>query len=308
MNREKIKEKIMLESKRLGFDFCGFAPAEYLEEDAKRLDSWLTKNYHAEMHYMENNFDLRVDIRKLFPSAKTVLVFLKNYFSENKYGNDQAKISRYAYGKDYHKVIKKKLKQIYFEIQQFGEIGGRYFVDSAPVLERTWATKAGLGWVGKNGMLINKKVGSFYFIAVMVLDIDLNVEKHISTNHCGTCNRCIEACPTQAILPNKEINASQCISYFTIELKSNEINSDKDFKHWMFGCDICQEVCPWNRFSIQNSEPDFIPNKKILSLDTKAWLEMEKSTFDEISLNSPLRRSKLEGIQRNIKYLLKNNS
>jgi len=290
----------------LGFDFCGIAKATRLDEDAKRLESWLNKGMHGSMHYMERYFDLRIDPGKLVPGAKSVITLLINYFPSEKQQNDELKISKYAYGKDYHEVIREKLNKFVELIrEQVGEIHGRGFVDSAPVLERTWAQRSGLGWVGKNGNLINKQMGSFFFIATLITDLDLVPDDPFVKDYCGSCTRCIDSCPTDAILPNKVVDGSKCISYFTIELKDMLIPSEMKgkFENWMFGCDICQDVCPWNRFSKPTNEIEFTPLPEILNLSTKEWEMMSEDKFRQLFRHSPLSRSKLKGIQRNLKFV-----
>ncbi len=305
MNRAsaQITDFIKTQSNALGFDFCGISKADFLEEDAPRLEDWLSKNYHGEMAYMANHFDKRLDPRKLMDDCKSVVCVMKNYYSPFEQEAHLPKISKYAYGKDYHKVIKKDLNKLLQELQQFGEIKGRPFVDSAPVLERSWAAKSGIGWVGKNGMLLNKRAGSFFFIGVLLLDVDLDYDIPFVTDHCGSCTKCIDACPTDAILPNKTIVGNQCISYHTIELKSELISSDKKWGDWMFGCDICQDVCPWNRFSEPNSEARFEPRLDILNTTKEEWEQMTEATFDVLSQASPIRRTKLSGIKRNLKFI-----
>ncbi len=288
-----------------GFDYCGIAKAQTLDEDARRLEAWLQKGLHGNMQYMENYFDLRVDPTKLVPGAKSVITVLKNYFPAQN-SSAEYKISKYAYGKDYHTVIKTQLKQMIQELQEkIGQFNGRGFVDSAPVLERTWAQKSGLGWVGKNGNLITKQSGSFFFIATLITDLELNYDDPFAKDFCGSCTKCIDACPTEAIQPNKVINGSKCISYFTIELKDEIIPEEMKgkFRNWMFGCDVCQDVCPWNRFSKPTAETEFTPLPEILNLSTKEWEEMSEEAFKKIFKHSPLSRSKYKGIQRNIKFL-----
>lgn len=291
---------------RHGFDYCGIAKAQRLDDDARKLENWLKKGLHGKMQYMENYFDLRIDPAKLVPGAKSVITFLKNYYpSYNKQTGD-FKISKYAYGKDYHYVIKEQLKQLLNELQEnFGSINGRGFVDSAPVLERSWAQRTGLGWIGKNGNLINKQNGSFFFIATLITDLELNPDDPYATDYCGSCTRCIDACPTAAIEPGKVINGNKCISYFTIELKDEVIPEEMKgkFQNWMFGCDICQDVCPWNRFSKPSNEPEFNPLPEILNLTTKEWEELSEEAFKKLFKHSPLSRSKYKGIQRNIRFL-----
>lgn len=304
-SKQAISQFVRDKSHELGFDECGIAKADFLAEDAPRLEKWLNDGHHGQMQYMANNFDLRLDPRKLVNGTKTVLTVFQNYFPEKEQPEGVPKISKYAYGKDYHKVIKKKLQQILNGLQQFGNIQGRAFTDSAPVLERSWAQKSGIGWVGKNGMLINKKLGSFYFIGVLLLDIELEYDNPFPTDHCGTCTKCIDACPTDAILPNKEINGSQCISYYTIELKEAVINADKKWDDWVFGCDICQDVCPWNRFSSPTAEKAFSPRFDILNTSALEWQYMNEESFKVISQASPIKRTKLSGMQRNVGFIKK---
>jgi epoxyqueuosine reductase len=286
----------------------GFAKADFLEEDAIRLESFLKNNYHGKMSYLENHFDLRVDPRKLVPNAKSVITLLLNYYPNESQDIDSPKIAKYAWGMDYHDVIKEKLKALLAYINQhIGQIDGRGFVDSAPVLERTWANKSGLGWIGKNGNLINKQVGSFFFIATLICDLELEPDPTFKTDHCGTCTRCIDACPTDAIIDNKKIDASKCISYLTIELKDQLIPDAFEGKmdNWLFGCDVCQDVCPWNRFSKPHTEQAFKAHKEILNLSSQEWEALEESTFNTLFKHSPLKRSKWKGLQRNIQFINK---
>ena len=302
------KQRIQQEALRLGFMSVGFAKADFLEEDAVRLESFLKNNYHGKMSYLENHFDLRVDPRKLVPNAKSVITLLLNYYPEEKQENNAPKIAKYAWGMDYHEVIKEKLKALFAYINQhIGQIDGRGFVDSAPVLERTWANKSGLGWIGKNGNLINKQAGSFFFIATIICDLELEPDPTFKTDHCGTCTRCIDACPTDAIIDNKSIDASKCISYLTIELKDQLIPNEFEGKmdNWLFGCDVCQDVCPWNRFSMPHTEQAFIAHKEILNLSSQEWEAIEENTFNTLFKHSPLKRSKWKGLQRNIQFLNK---
>jgi epoxyqueuosine reductase len=290
----------------LGFDHCGVAKAGKLDADAARLEQWLNKGMHGSMGYMEKYFDLRTDPTKLVPGAQSVITLLKNYFPAVKQEPNTPKISKYAYGQDYHEVIKEKLNSLLSLLQEeIGEIQGRGFVDSAPVLERTWAQRSGLGWVGKNGNLINKQSGSFYFIATLITDLPLLYDDPYAKDYCGSCTRCIDACPTQAILPDKVVNGSQCISYFTIELKDMLLPADMKgkFDNWMFGCDTCQDVCPWNRFSKPHTETDFTPIPAILELDTAEWKAMTEESFKQLFKHSPLRRTKFSGIQRNLRFI-----
>ncbi|MDB5196143.1 MAG: epoxyqueuosine reductase [Flaviaesturariibacter sp.] len=288
-----------------GFDYCGIAKAQQLDEDARKLEAWLRTGMHGNMQYMENYFDLRIDPTKLVPGAKSVITLLKNYYPEQADAGE-LKISKYAWGKDYHTVIKQKLKGFINELQdKIGHFAGRGFVDSAPVLERSWAQRSGLGWIGKNGNLITKGNGSFFFIATLIVDVELNYDDPFAKDFCGSCRRCIDACPTDAILPNKTINGSQCISYFTIELKDEIIPSEMKgkFDNWMFGCDVCQDVCPWNRFSTPHQEAGFSPLPQLLNLTTKEWEDLSEEMFQTLFKHSPLKRSKHKGIQRNVRFL-----
>ncbi len=290
----------------MGFDYCGIARAEILNEDARRLEKWLNKGMQGSMQYMENHFDLRIDPGKLVPGARSVITLLKNYYPSEQQRHDTPKISKYAFGKDYHEVIRKNLNLLIGLMrEEIGEINGRGFVDSAPVLERTWAQRSGLGWVGKNAILINKQSGSFYFIATLITDLELEYDDAFARDYCGTCTKCIDTCPTDAILPGKVVDGSKCISYFTIELKEMMIPGEMKgtFNNWMFGCDICQDVCPWNRFSKPHHEEGFTPIPEILNLSNKEWEEMTAENFKKIFIDSPLSRAKFKGIQRNLKFI-----
>ena len=295
-------------AKEEGFMYCGIAKALRLEDDERRLEKWLNKGMQGKMGYMENHFDLRVDPTKLVPGAKSVITFLMNYYPKEQQMQDVPKIARYAWGEDYHEVIRAKLKTILSKIEEkTGEINGRGFVDSAPVLERAWALRSGLGWVGKNGNLITKSTGSYFFIATLITDLVLEYDDPYFKDYCGSCNRCVEACPTDAILPNKIVDGSKCISYFTIELKDAIIPEEMKgkFGDWMFGCDVCQEVCPWNRFAIPHEEEKFKPIAEILEYNIKDWEAITEESFKKIFKHSPLKRSKFSGIQRNLR-LIKN--
>ncbi len=297
---------VKLAAKELGFDYCGIAKAALLSDDAKRLEKWLSKGMHGTMQYMENHFDLRIDPQKLFPGAKSVITLLKNYYPSETQELHAPKIAKYAWGNDYHDVIRQQLRQLLSILEiKIGQINGRGFVDSAPVLERSWALKSGLGWIGKNGNLINQKTGSFFFIATLVVDIELNYDDPIAKDYCGTCTKCIDHCPTEAIQENKVIDGSKCISYFTIELKDALIPSNMKgkFNDWMFGCDICQDVCPWNRFSTPHQEPLFDPIPEILHMSNLEWMDLSKEQFDTLFKHSPLKRSKFTGITRNLKFI-----
>ena len=295
---------IKAEAKRLGFLSCGISKAEFLEDEAPRLENWLNKNMHGEMSYMANHFDKRLDPTLLVPDSKSVVSLLLNYFPEETQTNETYKISKYAYGEDYHFVIKDKLKQLLNFIQnEIGEVHGRAFTDSAPVLDKAWAAKSGLGWIGKHSNLITKSNGSFYFIAELIIDLELDYDYAV-TDHCGSCTACLDACPTQAITEPYVVDGSKCISYFTIELK-NEIPSDMKgkFDDWMFGCDICQDVCPWNRFSKTHKEPLFNPNQELLSMSKKDWEEITEEVFRKVFEKSAVKRTKYSGFIRNINFL-----
>lgn len=293
-------------ARQLGFSYCGIARAEQLDEDARRLEAWLRQGMHGSMRYMENHFDLRIDPRKLVPGAKSVITLLQNYYPEQKQETGIPKIAKYAYGQDYHDVIRAKLHSFLAQINgSIGEIQGRGFVDSAPVLERTWAVKSGAGWIGKNGNLINKQTGSFYFIATLIVDIALQYDDPLAKDFCGSCRKCIEACPTEAIGNNKVIDGSKCISYFTIELKDALIPEQMKgkFDNWLFGCDVCQDICPWNRFSKSHSEPAFTPIPEILNLGTHEWEALSEDAFARIFKGSPIKRAKYKGIKRNLSFI-----
>ncbi|RTY95695.1 tRNA epoxyqueuosine(34) reductase QueG [Flavobacterium sp. GSP27] len=295
---------IKSEAKRLGFLSCGIAKAGFLEQEAPRLENWLENNRNGQMYYMENHFDKRLNPTLLVEDAKSVVSLLLNYYPEDLQNTDSYKISKYAYGQDYHFVIKEKLKEFLFSIQStIGDVSGRAFVDSAPVLDKAWAAKSGLGWIGKNSNLLTQKVGSFYFIAELIIDLDLDYDNP-TTDHCGTCTACIDACPTAAIVAPYVVDGSKCISYFTIELKENIPQEMKGkFDEWAFGCDVCQDVCPWNKFSKAHKEPLFNPNPELLSLSKKDWIEITEETFKAVFKNSPLKRAKFQGLKRNIDFL-----
>ena len=303
--KEKHTALIKTEAKRLGFLSCGISKADFLEEEAPRLEKWLKNNMHGEMQYMENHFDKRLDPRLLVEGSKSVISLLLNYFpSQTQQDPEAPKISKYAYGTDYHFVIKDKLKQLLAFIEtEIGEVGGRAFVDSAPVLDKAWAAKSGLGWVGKNSNLLSKQVGSFFFIAELIVDLELDFDAPV-TDHCGSCTACIDACPTEAITEPYVVDGSKCISYFTIELKDQiPTEFSGKFDDWMFGCDVCQDVCPWNRFSKPHNEPLFNPNPELLSMSKKDWEEITQEVFSEIFKKSPVKRTKFAGLKRNIEFL-----
>jgi epoxyqueuosine reductase len=295
---------IKREAKRLGFDFCGISKADFLEKEASHLEKWLHQGMNGKMQYMENYFDLRLDPRKLVPGAKSVISLMLNYYPEEKQNRDAPKISKYAYGKDYHFVIKDKLKELLHTMNdQIGEIHGRAFADSAPVLERAWAAKSGLGWIGKNAQLLRPQNGSFFFLAELIVDIALEADAPIK-DYCGSCTRCMDACPTQAIVGPKIVDGSKCISYFTIELKEAMPAEMRDsLDGWMFGCDVCQDVCPWNRFSRPHTTEEMQPNPAILNMTSKDWQEITEDVFKKTFKGSPLKRAGYQGIRRNINYL-----
>jgi epoxyqueuosine reductase len=303
-NKSKYTQLIKTEAQRLGFLSCGISKAGFLEEEAPRLENWLNKQMHGQMSYMENNFDKRLNPILLVDDAKSVISLLLNYYPSEIQNSDSYKISKYAYGQDYHFVIKEKLNELLHFIQtEIGDISGRAFVDSAPVLDKAWAAKSGLGWIGKNSNLLSKQVGSFYFIAELIVDLDLEYD-YATTDHCGSCTACIDACPTEAIVAPYVVDGSKCISYFTIELKENIPQEMKGkFDDWAFGCDVCQDVCPWNKFSKPHNEPLFYPNSEILSYTKKDWEEITEDTFKKVFKNSAVKRTKFEGLSKNIEFL-----
>lgn len=303
---KNIRDFISQRASELGFLNIGFAKAEFLKDEAPRFEKWLSENRHGEMSYMENHFDKRLDPRLLVDDTKTIISFTYNYYTEALQSDPEApKLSKYAYGRDYHKVIKKKLKTLLQEVQSnFGEINGRYFVDSAPILEKAWAEKSGIGWVGKNANLLSRENGSFYFLSQMLLDVDLEPSIPFADDFCGTCTKCIDSCPTEAIIEPYVVDGSKCISYLTIELKDAIPSSFKGkMDNWMFGCDVCQDVCPWNRFSKPHSESDFIPKEGLLEMTQKEWNELTEETFKNFFTGSAVNRTKLSGLKRNIKFL-----
>ncbi|WP_417854323.1 tRNA epoxyqueuosine(34) reductase QueG [Xanthomarina gelatinilytica] len=302
--KQQHTDFIKTEAKRLGFLSCGVSKAQFLEEEAPRLENWLNKQMHGQMHYMENHFDKRLDPTKLVEGSKSVISLLLNYFPVKTQDHETYKLSKYAYGTDYHYVIKDKLKSLLHAIQgEIGEVEGRAFVDSAPVLDKAWAAKSGLGWIGKHSNLLTQQVGSFYFIAELIIDLELDYDS-ITTDHCGTCTKCIDACPTKAITEPYVVDGSKCISYFTIELKENIPTQFKgQFEDWMFGCDICQDVCPWNRFSKSHNEPLFNPHPDLLDMTKKDWEEITEETFKKVFKKSAVKRTKFSGLKRNINFL-----
>ena len=303
-NIDSLTIDIKTKAKTLGFMSCGISKAGFLEEEAPKLENWLNKNMNGEMSYMERNFDMRLDPTKIVEGAKSVISLTYNYYTEKTCKDANFKISKYAYGNDYHFVIKNKLKDLFEYIKEkTGDIIGRVFVDSAPILERAWAEKSGLGWIGKNTNLISKKNGSFFFLCEIILDLELEYD-HIETDHCGSCTACIDACPTNAIVEPYVVDGSKCISYYTIELKNNIPDYAKNtYDEWIFGCDICQDICPWNRFSKPHQEPLFNPNDEFLSISKNDWIEMTKETFNKVFKNSAIKRAGFDGIKRNIEFI-----
>ena len=303
-NKQKHTELIKAEAKRLGFLSCGISRAEFLEEEAPRLERWLKEGMQGEMQYMENHFDKRLNPGLLVDGAKSVISVLLNYYPEKTQEEGTYKISRYAYGQDYHHVMKTKLRQLLEYIKEtVGEVNGRAFVDSAPVLDKAWAAKSGLGWIGKNSNLLTQQVGSYYFIGELIIDLELEYDNP-ATDHCGSCTACLDACPTQAILEPYVVDGSKCISYFTIELKNEIPNEVKgQFDDWIFGCDVCQEVCPWNRFSKPHQEPLFQPHPELLSMAKKDWEEITEDVFRKVFKKSAVKRTKYSGLKRNISFL-----
>ncbi|MFV0566628.1 MAG: tRNA epoxyqueuosine(34) reductase QueG [Flavobacteriaceae bacterium] len=303
-NRQLYSKQIKAEAQRLGFLACGISKAGFLEEEAPRLERYLKQRFNGQMHYMENHFDKRLDPTKLVEGSKSVISLLLNYYPKETQTESTFKLSKYAYGTDYHFVVKDKLKSLLQFIQtEIGEVEGRAFVDSAPVLDKAWAAKSGLGWVGKHSLLLTQKSGSFNFVAELILDLDLEYDTP-TTDHCGTCTACIDACPTQAIIEPYVVDGSKCISYLTIELKENiptEFKGKMD--DWMFGCDICQDVCPWNRFSTPHNEPAFSPHPDLLGMTKTDWQEITEDTFKKIFQKSAVKRTKYAGLTRNIDFL-----
>jgi epoxyqueuosine reductase len=304
MTAEKYSAIIKEEAKRLGFDYCGISKAAFLEDEAVHFEKWLNRGMHGQMHYMANNIDKRLDPRLLVEGSKSVISLMLNYYPEEKQNDNAPKISKYAYGKDYHFVIKDKLKELLSILnEKIGEIHGRAFVDSAPVLERAWAAKSGLGWIGKNGQLIGPRNGSFFFLSELIVDIELAYDGPIK-DYCGSCTRCMDACPTEAIIGPKVIDGSKCISYFTIELKDAiPVEMKGQFDGWMFGCDVCQDVCPWNRFSHPLTENGLKAKPELLDMSEKEWTEITENVFTKVFNDSPLQRAGYKGIKRNLGFV-----
>lgn len=301
-NAQLIKRR----AQELGFTGCGISKAEFLEDEAPRLERWLNQNHHGTMKWMENHFDKRLDPTLLVPGAKSVISFTLNYFPEKVQRGDAPKIAKYAYGEDYHFVIKDKLRDLMnFITEEIGEVDGRAFVDSAPVLDRAWAAKSGLGWIGKHSLLLTKKEGSFFFIGELILDLELTPDPP-TTDHCGSCTACMDACPTEAIVQPYVVDSKKCISYLTIELRDAIPESFAgEMNDWAFGCDICQDVCPWNRFSKPHSEPRFNPKPELLDMKREEWMEITRDVFNEVFRRSAVKRTKYEGFVRNLDFLQK---
>ncbi|HRO76220.1 MAG TPA: tRNA epoxyqueuosine(34) reductase QueG [Crocinitomicaceae bacterium] len=298
----KIVKEIASE---LGFDFCGISKAEFLSEEAPRLEEYLQKGKQGQMHYLENYFDMRTDPRILVPGAKTVVSLLLNYFPSQKQNPNSYKLSKYAYGEDYHDVIKKKLRHFLDLIRErIGEVDGRAFTDSAPVMDKAWAQKSGLGWLGKNGLIVRPQNGSFFFIAELIIDLELQPDAPMK-DYCGSCTKCIDACPTGALDEPYKVNGSKCISYLTIELKDALLPNEFQNKmnDWMFGCDICQDVCPWNRFSKPHNVLEFEPRTGLLDMHYEDWHELTQDVFSQFFSKSAVKRTKFSGLQRNIGFL-----
>ncbi|MCC5944384.1 MAG: tRNA epoxyqueuosine(34) reductase QueG [Bernardetiaceae bacterium] len=308
IHKQILSEQIKEKAHELGFDFCGISRAQALDEEARKLELWLNQGKHGEMQWMENYFDKRIDPRKLVEGAKSVVSLLYNYAppkEEILHQQDGYKISKYAYGKDYHRVLKKKLKKLVFWLKDIvGDFQGRAFVDSAPVMDKIWAVRGGIAWQGKNSLAINPKQGSFFFIAELISDLELEYDNNPMRDYCGSCTRCLEACPTNAITEPYVVDASRCISYFTIELKDEiPTNVKGKFENWIFGCDICQDVCPWNRRSKPHQEPAFLPKEALQKMNKTDWQEITEEVFNQLFEGSPLRRTKFEGLKRNIKFV-----
>jgi epoxyqueuosine reductase len=308
MNKQLLTDMVKAKALELGFYGISFAKAEFMDKEAQQLEQWLNQSYHGDMHYMEQHFDLRVDPTKLVPGAKSVISLMYNYFTENVQSEDSSyKISMYAHGKDYHTVVKDKMNLLFDFIKSIkGEVEGRCFVDSAPILERDWAKRSGLGWVGKNTLLISPKKGSYFFLGEIILDLDFLYDPPIK-DYCGTCTKCIDSCPTDAISPNGYIlDSKRCISYLTIELKTAIPEEFQDkMENYIFGCDICQQVCPWNRFSSPHHEKDFTINEELKNMSTLDWEQLTQETFSKVFKNSAIKRTKFSGLQRNINFVKK---
>ena len=308
MNKDALTQNIKRKAYELGFDAVGIARAGFLDDYAPVLENWLARGHHGKMAYMENHFDKRLDPRILVPGARSVIVLLHNYYPKQKQPADTYQIAKYAYGKDYHFVLKDKMRQLVRWMEaEIGQIVYRVFTDSAPVLERQWAQRAGLGWIGKNSLLLRPGKGSFHFIAEIITDVELTYDPPATFDRCGRCTRCIDACPTQAILPDRTIDARRCISYLTIELKDEKLPQEFSGKwnDWIFGCDICQDICPWNGFSLPHTEPAFDPHPQLLQMNRHHWETLDRNTFNELFRKSAVKRTKYEGLMRNIEFVRK---
>jgi epoxyqueuosine reductase len=306
LNKQQNTDFIKAEAKRLGFYSCGISEAGFLSDEAPLLEKWLKEKRQGEMLYMENHFDKRLNPTLLVPGAKSVVSFLYPYHNPDKLNIEPLKISQYAFGEDYHLVVKDKLKELFNSIQEnIGAVEGRVFVDSAPILEKAWAVKSGLGWMGKNGNIIHKKAGSYFFLAELIIDLELVPDGAVS-DHCGTCTACIDACPTEAIIAPQQVDGSKCISYFTIELKDAiPMEMKGKFNDWVFGCDVCMDVCPWNRFATRHAEPRFEPNKELKEMNYAGLIDMTEEVFGSIFKKSAIKRTKYNGLKRNIDFVIK---
>jgi epoxyqueuosine reductase len=307
LSSERNAALIKSTAKALGFEFCGLAKAEFLESEAPRLEEWLNRNYAGEMSYLANHFEKRLDPTKLVEGAKTIVSLAYNYFPKENLPEreEDIKLAKYAYGEDYHFVIREKLNLFLAILKdEIGEIGGRAFVDSAPVMERQWAQKSGIGWIGKNSLLLNRSIGSFFFLAELIIDLEAMPDSPILKDYCGTCTKCIDACPTEAIVEPGVVDGSRCISYLTIELKENiPLEFKNKLENWVFGCDICQDVCPWNRFSKPNQDSHFAPHPDLLGFSNKDWEEITEETFKKVFTKSAVKRTKFSGLRRNLDFL-----
>tara|TARA_B110000037_G_scaffold222726_1_gene299151 strand:- start:356 stop:1276 length:921 start_codon:yes stop_codon:yes gene_type:complete len=305
MQKQKYTQLIKQKAKELGFEEIGISKAEFLEEEAPRLENWLNQNMHGEMSYLANHFDKRLDPTKLVPGAKSVISLSYNYYTDQELKSDSYKLSKYAYGRDYHKVVKKKLKILTQFIQEeIGEIDGRAFVDSAPVMEKAWAKKSGLGWIGKNSLMLTKTKGSYFFLSELIIDLELEYDTAYTKDYCGSCIKCVDACPTDAIFEPYQVDASKCISYFTIELKDEIPKEMKGkFEDWIFGCDICQDVCPINSRAKVHQQEDFKPKEELLEMSRKDWKEITEEVFEKLFFGTPVNRTKFKGLKRNIDFL-----
>ncbi|MBI1184402.1 tRNA epoxyqueuosine(34) reductase QueG [bacterium] len=304
MHPRDLQQLVKESARKTGFDACGISTARFLEEEAPLLEKWLSANMHGEMQYMANHFDKRLDPRQLFPGCKSVISLVANYYPQKEQPAGLPKISRYAYGRDYHKVLKKMCKELIETLQkQIGDFAGRAFVDSAPVMDKAWAKNSGLGWMGKHSNLINRNIGSYFFIAEILCDLDIEPDAPIK-DYCGSCTKCIDVCPTDAIAAPYLVDGSKCISYLTIELKNAIPETFKDkYSDWVFGCDICQEVCPWNRFAKPHTKEDWSYHADKLEMDWKDWEEITEELFEKRFAGSPLKRAKLNGIKRNVAFV-----